>query len=395
MRRRVRVRLSAPESFLPHARKLGLETYSCRPKIDSRLARRFAGSWDHWGKCEAGRLNWGRPAALDLPGRFDDLMTAVRDADLFIYTSTQFLGNLIPEKTGIPSMVLAISPTHVALRPENPKGQKPSVSEEYQPLLHPVDGEPLVHILDHIRQFREKIGLPGEPADSSAVLSIPAGSDVIAAISRHLCDPDRARFPNLDFTGFWFHERPEWNNWRPAPSLERFVEKGAPPLVLTFSSLPLSDPESVLRIHARTAMLLDRKLVILSGWAGFQKSNIPLECREHMYISGDLPHRWLFDRSAAVIHHGGIGTLAQAVRCGKPMLIEPYGNDQFFNASRAIKLGIGAAANPRWMIPEALAELIENKVMNPETVKRVRNLADAMSTDPGVEYVADLVMSRL
>ncbi len=39
---------------------------------------------------------------------------------------------------------------------------------------------------------------------------------------------------------------------------------------------------------------------------------------------------------------------------GEPMLIEPYGNDQYFNAGRAVKLGIGAAAHPHWLTAEAL-----------------------------------------
>jgi UDP:flavonoid glycosyltransferase YjiC (YdhE family) len=317
-------------------------------------------------------------------------MAAARDADLFIYSSTQFLGSLVPEKTGIPSIAIAICPPHVARGPENDDATQASPCQGTQTMPPPVDGEPLVHLLDHISEFRGSLGLQEEPHGRWL------GSDhVIAAISSHFCDPDTEKYPNIDFTGFWFHERPEWRNWRPSSSLERFVEKGDPPLVLTFSSLPLRDARSVLRIHAETARLLSRRLVIVSGWAGFQKKDIPRECREHVLVIGELPHEWLFARSAAVIHHGGIGTLAQAARCGKPMLVEPYGNDQFFNASRAVKLGIGAAAHPRWMTPEALAEVLKSKVLSSETCKRVRKLADALSSDPGVEYAVDLVMERL
>lgn len=391
IRRGARVRLCAPGSFLPHARKLGMETWDCRPPVDAERVRRAAHSWDHRDPAETGRLFWGRPSVMDLEGRYHDLMAAARDADFFIYATTQFLGKLVAEKTGIPSLAVAIAPPHVARRPENVDGPQtfPRQSPGNRP--PPVDGEPLVHVLDHIREFRGSIGLPEGPDD----LLPPGASPIVAAISSHFCDPDIEKFPNIDFTGFWFHERPEWRDWRPDPALERFVEKGHPPLVLTFSSLPLRDARSVLRIHARTALLLSRRLVVLSGWAGFQKEDVPRECRKRVHVTGELPHEWLFARSAAVIHHGGIGTLAQAVRCGKPMLIEPYGNDQFFNAGRAVKLGIGAAAHPRGMTPEALAELLENKVLSPETCRRVRTLAEDMSTDPGVEHAADLIMARL
>jgi len=318
-------------------------------------------------------------------------MAAARDAALFIYSTTQFLGNLVPEKTGIPSLAVAIVPPHVARRPENVDEPRTSPQQSPEDRPPPINGEPFVHLLDHIREFRGRIGLPEGPHD----LLPPRASDIVAAISSHFCDPDIEKFPNIDFAGFWFHERPEWRDWRPDPALERFVEKGEPPLVLTFSSLPLRDAPAVLRLHARTAVLLSRRLVVLSGWAGFQKEDVPRECREHVHVTGELPHEWLFARSAAVIHHGGIGTLAQAVRCGKPMLIEPYGNDQFFNAGRAVELGIGAEAQPRGMTSETLAELLEDKVLSPETCRRVRKLAEDLSTDPGVEHAADLVMARL
>ncbi|MEI6693027.1 MAG: glycosyltransferase [Chlorobium sp.] len=390
LQRGVRVRLSAPWSFHSHASKLGMETCDCRPAVDMEHVQRFASSWDHWEKVKTERLHWGRPKALDLSARYHDLMTAAEGADVFISSSTQFLGNLVHEKTGIPSMTLAIAPPYAARCTETQKALKPLDDDGAKKIFHAVDGEPLVHILDHIREFRGSIGLPEEP-DGPFFGNAP----VIGAISRHFCEPDREKFPNIEFTGFWYHERPEWFDWQPDPLLERFIEKGDPPLVLTFSSLPLCNAASVLKVHARAAMLLQRRLVILSGWAGFQKNDIPAECIEHVFVTGELPHEWLFKRSAAVIQHGGIGTLAQTVRSGKPMLIEPYGNDQFFNAGRAVKLGIGAAAHPHWTTPEALAGLLENKVLCAAMSQRVQTLADTMLTDPGVEYAADLVMARL
>ncbi|NTU54150.1 MAG: glycosyltransferase family 1 protein [Chlorobiaceae bacterium] len=290
---------------------------------------------------------------------------------------------------------MAICPIHVARSPIIRGGQQPLSAENCPSITSQADGEPLVNILNHIREFRVRIGLPELQPDSSGLLSIPHGSRIVAAISSRFCEPDMEQFPNLNFTGFWFHDRPEWRDWRPDRQLERFVEQGNPPLVLTFSSLPLCDPESVLRIHARTAKLLSRRLVVISGWAGFEQRHIPAECRGEVMVTGELPHRWLFDRSAAVIHHGGIGTLAQAVRCGTPMLVEPYGNDQFFNASRVVKLGIGAAANPYWMTPETLALLIDTKVIAKETQQRVRALSGDIADDPGVEHAADLVMAAV
>ena len=53
------------------------------------------------------------------------------------------------------------------------------------------------------------------------------------------------------------------------------------------------------------------------------------------------PHAALFPRAALVVHHGGIGTLGQALRAGRPMLVVPWSHDQPDNASRVARLGVG------------------------------------------------------
>ena len=53
------------------------------------------------------------------------------------------------------------------------------------------------------------------------------------------------------------------------------------------------------------------------------------------------PHSYVFPRAAAVIHHGGIGTLGQAMHAGRPMLVVPFSHDQPDNAQRVERMGIG------------------------------------------------------
>ena len=55
-----------------------------------------------------------------------------------------------------------------------------------------------------------------------------------------------------------------------------------------------------------------------------------------------LPYSKVFPAAAAVIHQAGIGTLAQALRSGRPQLIVPVAFDQPDNARRAAMLGAGA-----------------------------------------------------
>ena len=58
------------------------------------------------------------------------------------------------------------------------------------------------------------------------------------------------------------------------------------------------------------------------------------------FVIDRAPHQLLFPRAAAVVHPGGAGTLAQALRAGRPMLVVPHAHDQPDNAARATRLGV-------------------------------------------------------
>ncbi|MDX1661825.1 MAG: glycosyltransferase, partial [Gemmatimonadota bacterium] len=53
-----------------------------------------------------------------------------------------------------------------------------------------------------------------------------------------------------------------------------------------------------------------------------------------------------FPRAAAIVHQGGIGTLGQALRAGRPMLVVPHSHDQPDNAHRATRLGVARTIRP-------------------------------------------------
>ena len=77
-----------------------------------------------------------------------------------------------------------------------------------------------------------------------------------------------------------------------------------------------------------------------------------------------LPH------SAALVHHGGIGTTAEALRAGVPQVIVPLAYDQFDNAARVEALAAGkrvqgGAAGAR---PRALAAALRG-VLNSEAIR--------------------------
>ncbi len=92
------------------------------------------------------------------------------------------------------------------------------------------------------------------------------------------------------------------------------------------------------------------------------------------------PHRWLFPRMAAVVHHGGAGTTASGFRAGAPTVIVPYNADQPFWGRRAAELGVGTDPIPRGKLTTdklaaAIVEATTNRAMRDKAAELGRKIA--------------------
>lgn len=117
--------------------------------------------------------------------------------------------------------------------------------------------------------------------------------------------------------------------------LERFLAAGAPPVVFALGSSAVWLARDYWH-HALAACLrLGVRGVLLTGEP--LRQSLPTSVAAFDY----LPYSQLFPRAAAIVHQAGIGTLAQALRSGRPQLLTPAGFDQFDNAARAERLGVG------------------------------------------------------
>ena len=57
------------------------------------------------------------------------------------------------------------------------------------------------------------------------------------------------------------------------------------------------------------------------------------------------PFSALLPRLRGLVHHGGIGTSAQALAAGIPQMVAPFAHDQFDNAARLCRLGVAVTLN--------------------------------------------------
>jgi UDP:flavonoid glycosyltransferase YjiC (YdhE family) len=198
-------------------------------------------------------------------------------------------------------------------------------------------------------------------------------------------------------TGFWFYEGREQPGWsEPSAELAAFIEKGDAPLALLPASIPVADAARVAGVHAEAAAKLGRRLIVQRGWAELSADALPAAIdRSKLFFAEHLPHDWLLPRCAALIFHGGMGTLAKALRDGCPMLVEPYGRDCFYNAKRLVELGAAAAMNPHQLSAEGVARMLSERVLTGSAKQALAPISEAIRAEDGPGSACDLIEAFL
>ena len=159
---------------------------------------------------------------------------------------------------------------------------------------------------------------------------------VLALFSRYMADPQPDWPAHTVVTGFPFFDRDHAPEETP-PELERFLSEGPAPIVFTLGSSAIFAAGDFYRESLKAVERMGVRAVFLTG-PGIQ--GLPERLPPGIMTARYVPHSEIFPRASAIVHQGGVGTMAQAMRSGRPMLVVPFAHDQFDNAERARRLGV-------------------------------------------------------
>jgi hypothetical protein len=378
-----RVRLAINRAMHPWAQRSGLEAVALTD-VDrgEEEARRNARAWNHWAPAGAGPEEGGPLPPADLIVRQSlELAGLCRGADLLVATAIRIQGRVAHELTGVPWVTASMNPWSFAA--EEDEGVAAAERQGSLTQFHALRAQ--------VAEAYRAAGVVRPLPEWSKTWQM--ARHVLLASSPRFSRPDPAALQprhSLDLTGFWFYEDPEWAAWRPGPGLEEFMRRR--PLVLAFSSQPLEDARRALLLHVEAAALVGLPLLVQRGWAGFSEADLPPSAdRAQVRFEGFLPQDWLFARAAAAIQHGGIGSIARALRQGCPVLVEPYGNDQLYNARRVRELGIGAAVHPFRATAATVARALRERVLSAPCRERAERLGAHVAAERGVEEACRLI----
>lgn len=202
--------------------------------------------------------------------------------------------------------------------------------------------------------------------------------------------PRPADWPSeVQVTGFWFVDEP--STFTPPAELAQFLERGPAPVCIGFGSMSTEKPEEVSALVLEAAKAARVRLVLLSGWAGLT----PGLLSDDVLALRGVPHSWLYPRCRAVVHHGGAGTTAAAVRAGVPAVVVPFHGDQPFWASRVSQLGVGPSGLSRSKLTaKRLGEALERAVTDEAMRERAAKLGRLVREERGA-FQAATAIARL
>lgn len=152
-----------------------------------------------------------------------------------------------------------------------------------------------------------------------------------------------------------------------------FLDAGPPPIIFTPGSA-MKHGDAFFASAVDACARMGRRGMLLTKFRDHLPDNLPDTIRAFPFV----PFSQVFPRAAAVVHHGGVGTMAQALKGGIPQLIMPMAHDQFDNASRIERLGVGTSLVPHRFRGPKVAEVLKRLIDDPVMADRCRIVADRL-----------------
>ena len=158
-----------------------------------------------------------------------------------------------------------------------------------------------------------------------------------------------------------------------------FLNAGTAPVYVGLGSHTVPAVREALGHTVAAVLELERRAVVQRG-SGLEEG----EHDSGVIFVDEVPHALLFPRVAAVVHHGGAGTTAQALRAGRPQVVLPFTMDQPFFARRVHEIGVGSAPVPTTEAsPERLLAALET-ALDPALAYRARTVGRVVRGEDGV-----------
>ena len=317
---------------------------------------------------------------------YEDLYAASQGADLLVSHSATYAGPIVAEVRKMPWVSFVLQPTSF-FSAWDPPVLPPAPwfhhlrSLGYSPfsLLLDLSKQSLSLWTGPVRKLRKRLGLPRAANPIFEGQFSPWGT--VALFSEHFAKPQPDWPPHTKCVGFPFYDREKAGHQMDS-ALDEFLALGPPPVVFTLGSSAVYAPGDFYEQSLAAAQKLGVRAVLLTGIGVDQQ--LPTKLPAGVFTAPYAPYSELFPQAAATVHQGGIGTTAQALRSGRPMLVAPWSFDQPDNARRVRRLGVARTIKRDRYKSSQVAQALSHLLLDEDAAHKAAELGRLIRAEDGV-----------
>jgi len=300
---------------------------------------------------------------------------------------------LFQETRGVPTATVHLAPSVFRSASAPPRFEESGILERLPPFVN----RALFYMMDRLvvdpalctgyNRFRAELGL--KPVKRMFGDWMHQANVVVGLFPSWFAEKQPDWKGNIHLTGF-----PLEDGSRSGESLseeaERFLESAKRPVIFTAGSAATTEAR-FFEESAEACRLTGIEGVFLTRY----REQIPRELPKNVRHFDYLPFSLVLSRVRALVHHGGIGTSAQALAAGTPQLVRPLAYDQFDNARHLSRIGVARTLSPsRYRGPAAAAALEE--LTGSEAVRAASESAKGkLEGYDAVSATADVILREL
>ena len=383
------VTIATSPSYAAKIASEGLTFHAVRPDVSLQDSALLAYVMD----TRRGSERVVRYLSAEVRQSYEDTLPAARQADLIVTHPITFGGVLAAEKLGLRWISSVLAPISF-LSAWDPPVPAPfpwivkarALGPGFMRLVWQLGKRNTRRWIEPVAALRRELALPDR--GNAMFEGSHAPRMVLALFSRCLAEPQPDWPPQTVITGFPFFDR-HHEQLTMAPELNRFLSEGPAPIVFTLGSSAVAAAGDFYKSSLKAVESIGVRAVFLTGP---QPQGLPETLPAGVIAIPYAPHSEIFPRASAIVHQGGIGTTAQAMRSGNPMLVVPFAHDQFDNGERVRRLGAADVLYRSRYNAATAAEALGRVLKRDDAAARLGKL---VSAEGGTVKAADAIERAL
>jgi rhamnosyltransferase subunit B len=234
--------------------------------------------------------------------------------------------------------------------------------------------------------FRAELGLPPVRRLFHEWANSPRR--VIGCFPEWFAPPQPDWPAQVELTGFPLYD--ESDSVHTPSRLREFLAAGDPPVVFT-AGTGMTQAKEFFRVGVEVCRRISRRGILLTRFPAQLPGTLPETVRAFEYV----PFSAVLPRASAIVHHGGIGTTAQALAAGIPQLVVPFAFDQPDNAARVRRLGVGDYLRPGSYTAARAARTLAALLASPSVRVSCERLSRSLKASDALDRSCDLIRKAL